>query len=168
MSTKQCPSCSEFVPDEAPRCKYCFHDFTAVPEKKNSPLMALLVLLAAMAAVAFGVFSYTSGRAVDCQVDIDQESAAITWLCQYPEGPRVDRVLRFDEVSRVRFVAGDHGKDKYKVFACESGDECHLVESASQPTAVKGLGARLAHLTGAEFEEEISGGPGLGRGMLED
>ena len=130
--------------------------------------MALLVLLAAMALVAFGVFNYTSGRAVDCQVDIDQESSAITWLCQYPEGPQVDRVLRFDEVSRVRFVAGDHGKDKYKVFACEVGDECHLVESDSQPTRVKGLGARLAHLTGAPFEEEISGGPGLGRGMLEE
>ena len=45
MSTKTCPSCGADVPEAAPRCKHCFHDFTEVPQRSSSGLMGLLVEL---------------------------------------------------------------------------------------------------------------------------
>ena len=133
METKTCPGCSEDVPADAARCKHCFHDFNAVVEKKTSPVLTALVLFAAMAVLGGGTFWWVSTRATECKVDISQERASITWVCQYATGPKADRVVKFGDVAKVLYESGGQAEDTYVVSVCLKSGECHEVDNSRKP-----------------------------------
>lgn len=164
MQTKTCPGCQEEVPTTAARCKSCFHDFNAVPEKKSSGLLTLLVLLSAMGVIGGGVFWWVSTRATECKVDISQERKSVTWVCQYVDGPRADRVVRFDNIQKVLYSAGGQGELAYVVSICEKSGDCHLVDNSRRP--LDGKAAQIASLVGVDVEKKKDEGRGLGQGML--
>jgi len=164
VDTKTCPGCSAEVPTAADRCKHCFHDFNHVVEKKTSPLVTLLFLAAAMAVVGGGTYWWVSTQASECKVDISEERNLITWVCQYPTGPKADRVVSFGEVSKVIYSMGGQGEDSFIVDVCLKNDKCHRVENSRKP--LEGTAMHIAKVVGVEVEKQKPGGVGLGQGMI--
>jgi hypothetical protein len=166
VETKTCPGCSEEVPAAAARCKHCFHDFNAVVEKKTSPVLTLLVLCAAMAVLGGGTFWWVSTRATECKVDISEERASITWVCQYATGPKADRVVKFSDVDKVLYESGGQAEDTFVVSVCLKSGECHEVDNSRKP--LQGTAAHMAQVVGVEVEKKTAGGSGLGQGMMDN
>jgi hypothetical protein len=164
VETKTCPGCSEDVPAEAARCKHCFHDFNAVKEKKTSPVLTLLVLFAAMAVLGGGTFWWVSTRATECKVDISQERASITWVCQYATGPKADRVVKFGDVDKVLYESGGQAEDTFVVSVCLKSGDCHEVDNSRKP--LEGTAMHIAQVVGVEVEKAKADSTGLGQGMM--
>lgn len=105
MEYKNCPSCGEEVPAQAPRCKHCFHDFSVSDKKSSGGLVGLLAMFAVMAAIGAGVFWYAGERQAQEYIVIDEETHSIVFTTQYADRKETDR-LNFDQVTQVELVKG--------------------------------------------------------------
>jgi hypothetical protein len=131
MSTKSCPSCSAEVPNEALRCKHCFHDFNAEPEKKNSPL-PLLFLLATIALMGLGTFTYIHKNNAAERIVVDQETESIVITRKTASETTTNRVP-FANVEKVEHVMGGK-KAMFEVVAVTtSGERVLLKQSDDKP-----------------------------------
>lgn len=143
MATKSCPSCGESVPSEAPRCKHCFHDFTAAPPRRSNGLVGLLGLIAAMAVIGAGVFWYVGESRAQERIIVDEETKSIVFTTKYANRTETDRV-RFEDVTKIELVIG--GDDAlYEVYAVTlDGDRRLINESDDKP--LKGYAQKIAEV----------------------
>jgi hypothetical protein len=131
MSTKSCPSCSAEVPQEALRCKHCFHDFNAEPEKKNSPL-PLLFFFALIAMMGMGTFSYIYKNNAAERIVVDQETESIV-ITRKTASETTTRRISFASIDKVEHVMGGK-KSMFEVVAVtNSGDRVVLKRSDDKP-----------------------------------
>lgn len=109
MSTKTCPSCHTEIPQQAYRCKQCFHDFDTKVAPSGSPFMVLLKLVAAMAVVASVVFWQTAGVPSEIQVSVDQRTQTIR-VSEMSGGELRTNTIRFSEISQLEHRSLDGGQ----------------------------------------------------------
>jgi len=89
MSIKTCPSCHSEVPNQAFRCKTCFHDFEAKSEKKAGFLMTLLTLVSIMGVIASVVLYLSTQKPSERRVEISEEAQLIVVLTRTKDGLEV-------------------------------------------------------------------------------
>ncbi len=106
MSTKTCPSCGADVPVAAPRCKECFHDFSAEAPKPVRWLGPLFVLglVALMAVTASGILAFIFVQPLEQHVLVDDETRSIVWTTKYRSGVTTDRLM-FDQVASLELAS---------------------------------------------------------------
>ena len=128
MATKTCPSCQEDVPNEAYRCKSCFHDFDAVSEKKAGLMMTLLTLISAMAVLASGVFYLSSQKPSEIVTRLSEENQAVIRMEMTASGLQIDHA-DFSDITRV-----EHANDgsEYRVVVHTSSNEIEF-QSGTYP-----------------------------------
>jgi hypothetical protein len=126
MSTKTCPSCGSEVPESATRCKQCFHDFTAVPEraaKRTGPL-AVLASVAAMAVVGSVILFYVVSRPVEERVLVDEDTRSVVWTRKFRNTIETDRLM-FDEIAKLEYVRTSDGG--FEVAAVATDGTRHVI-----------------------------------------
>jgi hypothetical protein len=131
MSTKECPSCGAEVPSAATRCKECFHDFSATPERATSLVGPLVVLgsVAAMAIVGSIILFVIFMQPVEEHIFVDEETQSVVWTTKYRTGIQTDRLM-FDHVVKLEHV----GKgDTFQVVAFTTDGERKVIHEDHKP-----------------------------------
>ncbi|MDP6933998.1 MAG: hypothetical protein QGG40_13825 [Myxococcota bacterium] len=126
MSTKDCPECGATVPVSAPKCKECFHDFTAAPPPKRSGLLGFLALVASMAIIAAGTFWYIYNFQKTSSAIVDEETRSIVITTKAASGIESTRIA-FDDVVRVESVMGGENST-FELAVVTSSDSSHKGE----------------------------------------
>lgn len=89
---KECPSCGTEVPEIAPRCKVCFHDFTEEPPPRgNGPLM-LLAVFALMAVIGAVILGYVVTLPTGMTAHVDHDSQSVVFVTKYRSGEETSTV----------------------------------------------------------------------------
>ena len=133
MSTKTCPSCHTEIPEQAYRCKQCFHDFDIKKVSNGSPFMVLLKLVAAMAVVASIVFWQTAGVPSEIQVSVDQRTQTIR-VSEMAGGELRTDTVRFSEISQLQHHTLSSGEYVVVVKSHNGGELSFPVKDFSQET----------------------------------
>ncbi len=121
MSTKTCPSCHTEIPEQAYRCKQCFHDFDTVKPSSAAPFMVLLKLAAAMAVVASIVFWQTAGNPSEVYVNVDERTQSITGTQMSAAGLQTQQIA-FSEISQLEHRTMPNG-DHVVIVKTHGGEE---------------------------------------------
>lgn len=121
MSTKSCPSCGAVVPESATRCKDCHHDFNELPRPKSSPI-ALLIAAAVIAVCGAAFAFYIQAQPIEQRAFVDAETQTVQWFSRFRDDSVETRQLRFDEISKIRYVAGQGGSQLI-IAVTLTGDE---------------------------------------------
>jgi len=149
VSDKTCPSCGADVPSVAKRCRECFHDFTAEPERSStSAPLILLGFVAVMAVLGAATLGAITTFPLDQKIQVDQGSGYIVTTTQYVSGVQTERVP-FSEIASVQHIIVGNGTFEVRAVSTDGSSLLILKENKSQ----KGVAEKYAKLMGKQFTE---------------
>lgn len=130
MSFKTCPNCGEEVPDVAPRCKSCFHDFTEQRGGRRG-LVILAGFVSAMAVVGLSVMAWIFyfSSAEHIVVDAETQSIVITRTSAASE-PTTERIP-FSRVERIEHVVGGT-HSTFEIAAVTTKGERYVIDTSDE------------------------------------
>ena len=108
-ATKECPSCGTEVPEIAPRCKVCFHDFAEKPPASGNGLLLLLAAFTAMAVIAAAITGYVAMQPTGMLAHVDHDSRSIVFVTQYRNGEETETIA-WSDVGRVEHITTSQGE----------------------------------------------------------
>ena len=103
-----CPSCSNEVPQGAPRCKHCFSDLTEHwdgPVSRGNPLLPVILLSLLLAGVSFWVWDHVSNQQQlgAMVIDKDGERVVLVYTSTFSE-PTTNQIA-FSEIKEIELHA---------------------------------------------------------------
>lgn len=134
MSTKTCPSCGTDVPVSAQRCKDCFHDFTAEPQRGSGGrgILILLATLAAMAVAGAWIVSWMSSFPTSIRTLVNGENNTVQVIQQFQDGRVQTDQVTFDQVAKIEYSAGGLGYFELTAVTTD-GRRLTLAHDATKP-----------------------------------
>ena len=165
MSDKTCPSCGADVPSVAKRCRECFHDFTATPQRSssaNAPLI-LLGFVAVMSVIGAVTLGAITTFPLDQKIQVNQGTGYIVQTTQYVSGIETTRVP-FSDITEIRHIVVGNGTFEIRAQLSDGSSMLIVKEKKSQ----KGIAEKYAKLTGKPFNNIDNSNAGVLRVSEED
>lgn len=105
---KECPSCGTEVPEVAPRCKVCFHDFTEEPPPRSNGPLVLLAAFAMMAVIGAVILGWAVTLPTDMSAHVDHDSQSVVFVTKYRSGEETEAVP-WSRIGMVEHVTTKNG-----------------------------------------------------------
>ena len=146
-----CPSCSNEVPQGAPRCKHCFSDLTEhweKPTSKGNAMLPVFLLALLLIGVGLGVWNQVQfqGQLGMSVVDPREERVILVYTSTTSE-PNVKQ-LNFSDISAVELHVSDTLQGASQEIILVGSGESVTIEKSTGSSPLLPSAETLAHQIG--------------------
>jgi len=131
MRNKDCPSCGADVPQDATRCKECFHDFDDEPTRRTwSGPLVLLGSVAAMAVVGVLTLMVIVNQPLEERILVDEDTRSVIWTRKFASSVQTERLM-WDDIIKLEYVIKANGS--FEIAALTVKGEREVIQEDRRP-----------------------------------